>query len=206
MCQRLIVPTLVLSGCSSPASARNPAEVLTKNIVFKILVDTKKLINCIQRYRDYSTAKILFGCQNESFSKIEGFKRCQNDRTNSAVIWYFHHHCVLFKLAEQSKAPDSIMAKIQLLKTILFCNTTFLCNFWSTPKWITMSGQCRSTFWLLFSTLKQKMTKMYCKNHYLFWQWSSFGILGCNLTTYTMPLIATDFHLARNLFRILQRF
>ena len=26
----------------------------------------------------------------------------QNDSTNSAVIWYFHHHCVGFKLDEQS--------------------------------------------------------------------------------------------------------
>ena len=50
----------------------------------------------------------LFHCRNrflgltQSFLKIEGAKRCQNDRTNSAVIWYFHHHCVGFKLDEQS--------------------------------------------------------------------------------------------------------
>ena len=49
----------------------------------------------------------LFHCKNrfwvitESFFKIESFKRCQNDCTNGAVIWYFHHHCVLFELAEQ---------------------------------------------------------------------------------------------------------
>ena len=50
----------------------------------------------------------LFHCRNrflgltQSFLNIEGAKRCQNDRTNSAVIWYFHHHCVGFKLDEQS--------------------------------------------------------------------------------------------------------
>ena len=38
----------------------------------------------------------------ESIFKIKSFKRCQNDRTNGAVIWYFHHPCLLFKLAEQS--------------------------------------------------------------------------------------------------------
>ena len=52
-------------------------------------------IYCIPRYRDYSSAKIGF----ESIFKIE---RCQNDLTNGAVIWYFHYHCVLFELAEQS--------------------------------------------------------------------------------------------------------
>ena len=50
----------------------------------------------------------LFHCRNrflgltQSFLNIEGAKRCQNDRNNSAVIWYFHHHCVGFKLDEQS--------------------------------------------------------------------------------------------------------
>ena len=46
----------------------------------------------------------LFHCKNrfwvitESIFKIESLKRCQNDSTNGAVIWYFHHQCVLFEL------------------------------------------------------------------------------------------------------------
>ena len=68
----------------------------------------------------------LFHCKNrfwvitESIFKIESFKRCQNDRTNGAVIWYFHHHCVLFELAEQSQAPDSFFSEKRCSRTSLF--------------------------------------------------------------------------------------
>ena len=34
---------------------------------------------------------------------------------------------------------------------------------------------------LIFSTLKQEMRKMFKKTHNLFLQWSSLGILGCNV-------------------------
>ena len=37
---------------------------------------------------------------------------------------------------------------------------------------------------LIFSTLKQEMRKMFKKNHNLFLQWSSLGILGCNVWWY----------------------
>ena len=34
---------------------------------------------------------------------------------------------------------------------------------------------------MIFSTLKQEMRKMFKKKHNLFLQWSSLGILGCNI-------------------------
>ena len=51
-----------------------------------------RLVHCINRFWGIT----------ESIFKIESFMRCQNDRTNGANIWYFHHHCVLFKFTEHS--------------------------------------------------------------------------------------------------------
>ena len=70
---------------------------------------------------------ILFHCKNrflvitKSILKIESFKRCQNDRTNEAVIWYFHHHFVLFKLAKQSSAPDIFFRRKMMLENFTIC-------------------------------------------------------------------------------------
>ena len=72
-------------------------------------------------------------------------------------------------------------AKFNFWELYYFAIQLFLCKFRITPKGITMSGQCKSKTWFLFSTLKQKMRKMYCKNHNLLWHWISLGILGCNL-------------------------
>ena len=50
---------------------------------------------------------------------------------------------------------------------------------------------------LIFSTLKQEMRKMFKKKHNLFLQWSSLGILGCNLQ---MQILVSQTHLVFNSF------
>ena len=42
----------------------------------------------------------------------------------TVYLWNIYH-CVLLKLAEQSEAPDSFLAKIQQMSTLLLFNTTF---------------------------------------------------------------------------------